>query len=175
MKLQLDLHDAQPAPTELGCRAAWAGRRSRGATANLIELPRDFPERGGERPAKNPPHTVARQSRRRIPYAPPQGRSRSSCRDFPLGRSPPSPREDVGGTKTTAKKASAHAAALNFFRPFPRLFPCLVPGYLSGKRAGGRTLRPPIARPSSTLASSATFRADSGSDSLILGVRVDSG
>jgi hypothetical protein len=48
-----------------------------------------------------------------------------------------------------------------------RMSICVVPGYLSGESASGRTLHSPIARPSSTLVSSASLRASLGSHSFI--------
>jgi hypothetical protein len=82
----------------------------------------------------------------------------------------------VGGTKTTTQKRLALMPPRR--KVFPTISPAffvLIPGYLSGKLANGRTLHPPIARPSSTLVSSASLRAEPGSHSLIVDVHVDNG
>jgi hypothetical protein len=150
-------------------------REGRRASRIYFRVTSVLPEKGGERLAKKPPHAAARRSRRRIPQAPPQGRSRSSRRDFPISRGRPSPRVRAGGRDQDyhTEKASAPAPAM---KSFPGHFLGFLTStrVLSGKPAGGRSLHPPIARRSSTLVSSASLRAYTCSQSLILGVHVDS-
>jgi hypothetical protein len=82
----------------------------------------------------------------------------------------------MGGTKTTIhKKLALVPPRGKVFPAVSAAFLYLVPGYMSGKPANGRTFPPPIARPSSTLVLSASLRADPDSHFLILGVHVDSG
>jgi hypothetical protein len=66
---------------------------------------------------------------------------------------------------------SKHVCTVQHVSP---VFSSLGHGAMSGKSAIGRTLLPLIARPSSTLVSSASLRDDPGSHSLILGVHVTS-
>jgi hypothetical protein len=76
------------------------------------------------------------------------------------------------GPRQPNKKASALAAALKSH--FPGFF-CAGTRVPVWQPAVDRTLRPPFARPSSTLILSASLRAYPGSHSLILGVPSDSG
>jgi hypothetical protein len=160
-------------PTGLG-RSAF--ERVDGLDLSSSHVTSVLTEKGGER-LSNKPSSRGRSS---IPLwhsqAPPQGHSRSSRRGFPPSRGPPSSRGQVGGDQDyRTKKANVPAAGLKCLPGhFPGFF-VLVPGYMFGKLANGRTLYPPIVRPSSTLASIASLRADPGSHSRIFCVHVDSG